>query len=256
MKRRSNLRTALAGGRPVVGTFIKSADPAVAELFAIAGYDLLVADVEHASLALRDVEAIARAADVHGVPVLARIAPREAAGAGRFLDAGVSGIQLTDVSDEETLAALYRATRFPPQGRRSLALSHRAAGFGALSLDTFLERANDELLTVVQIESRTGAAAIEALLRSPFSPDVWFIGPLDLSSDLGHPGALSHPDVTRTIDHVLAAVHDHGACSGMFARDPEDAQRWLARGVSLILLGSDLTLLAAAARDSLAAIRV
>jgi 2-keto-3-deoxy-L-rhamnonate aldolase RhmA len=84
---------------------------------------------------------------------------------------------------------------------------------------------------------------------------VWFIGPLDLSSDLGHPGAFSHPDVTRTIDDVLAAVHGRGARSGMFARDPEDARRWLARGVSLILLGSDLTLLAAAARDSLAVIR-
>jgi 2-keto-3-deoxy-L-rhamnonate aldolase RhmA len=239
----------------VVGTFIKSSDPAVAELFAIAGYDFLVADVEHASLAIRDVEAIARAADVHGVPVLARIAPREAAAAGRFLDVGLSGIQLTDVTDEATLAELYRATRFPPKGRRSLALSHRAARFGQLSLAGFLERASDELVTVVQIESRAGVEAIESLLRSPFSPDVWFIGPLDLSSDLGHPGALSHPDVTRTIDHVLAAIHDHGARSGMFARDPEDAKRWIARGVSLVLLGSDLTLLAAAARESLAVVR-
>jgi 2-keto-3-deoxy-L-rhamnonate aldolase RhmA len=255
MEHRNNLRAALASGEQVIGTFIKCADPAVAELLAIAGYDLLVADVEHASLALRDVEAIARAADVHGVPVLARIAPREATTAGRFLDAGVTGIQLTDVTDEETLAELHRATRFPPDGHRSLALSHRAAGFGALPLADFLGRATDELLTVVQIESRAGVAAIEALLRSPFSPDIWFIGPLDLSSDLGHPGAFSHPDVTRTIDHVLASVHEHGARSGIFARDPQDAQQWLARGVSFILLGSDLTLLAAAARDSLAAVR-
>jgi 2-keto-3-deoxy-L-rhamnonate aldolase RhmA len=254
MTRRS-LRAALASGNSLIGTFIKCADPAVAELLAIAGYDLLVADVEHASLALRDVEAIARAADAHGVPVLARIAPRETATAGRFLDAGVRGIQLTDVTDETTLGELYRATRFPPEGRRSLALSHRAAGFGALSLAGFLERANDELLTIAQIESRAGVAAIEALLGSPFSPDVWFIGPLDLSSDLGHPGDYSHPDVTGAIDHVLAAVHDRGARSGMFARDAEDAQGWLARGVSVILIGSDVTLLAAAARQSLESVR-
>jgi 4-hydroxy-2-oxoheptanedioate aldolase len=245
----------LEGGGTLIGTFVKSSDPAIAELLAIAGYDLLVADVEHSSLALREVEAIARAAEPHGVPVLARIAPREVASAGRFLDAGVIGVQVTDVTDVETLSELRHATRFPPAGHRSLALSHRAAGFGAISPAEFLERADAELLTVAQIESRAGVAALGDLLAFPSNPDVWFIGPFDLSSDLGHPGAVSHPEVTRAIDDVLDAVHRRGARSGIFARDAEDARRWIERGVRFILLGSDLTLLATAARGTLTAVR-
>jgi 4-hydroxy-2-oxoheptanedioate aldolase len=249
---RARTREALERGEPVLGTFVKSSDPAVAEILALAGFDLLVADLEHSSLTTADVAAIARAAEGSEVPVLARIGAHGLSEAGRLLETGAIGVQVTDVVEVATLTELWQATRFPPEGRRSLALTQRDAGFGRIGAAQYLREAGERLLTVAQIESRAGVAALAQLLASPHQPDVWFIGPLDLSSELGHPGELEHPDVAAAFAEILEQLSRHGARIGVFARDGADAAAWHARGAQFVLLSSDVALLASAARSAVA----
>ena len=229
---------------------MKSADPQLAEILALAGFGVLVADLEHSTLDAGDVAAIVRAAEPHRVPVLARIGARELDQAGRLLETGAIGIQVTGVEEPSTLEELHRATRFPPAGARSLALSHRAAAFGRTPVETFLHEDAARLLTVAQIESRAGVAALPALLASAHAPDVWFIGPFDLSADLGHPGEVEHPEVRAAVDEALDALRAAGAAIGAFARDGADARDWRSRGAQLILISSDVMLLAGSARDA------
>jgi len=252
---RAHTRASLERGEPLLGTFVKSPDPAVAEILALAGFDLLVADLEHSSLAAADVAAIARAAEGCTVPVIARIPADELPRAGRLLETGAIGVQVTDVADPRTLAELWRATRFPPEGRRSFALSQRDTGFGLIGAARYRQQAGERLLTVAQIESRAGVAALSEMLASPQQPDVWFIGPFDLSSDLGHPGKFEHPDVARVVNEILDQLREHRARIGAFARDAADVVAWRARGAQFLLLSSDVTLLAGAARGALAAAR-
>ena len=194
---RGQLQRTLAAGAPAVGTFVKSADPQVAEILALAGFAVLVADLEHS-----------------------------------------------------TLDQIHRATRFPPGGARSLALSHRAAAFGRTPVESFLRDDAARLLTVAQIESRAAVAALPALLAGAHAPDVWFIGPFDLSADLGHPGELEHPDVRAAVDEALDALRGAGATIGAFARDGADARDWRSRGAQLIVISSDVMLLAGSARNA------
>jgi 4-hydroxy-2-oxoheptanedioate aldolase len=252
---RARIRAALERGETILGTFVKSPDPAIAEILAGAGFELLVADLEHSSLTIADVATIVRAAEPFEVPVMARIASGEIGQAARLLETGAIGVQVTDVVDPETLAELRRATRFPPQGRRSLALTQRDAGFGRMTAPAYLEQAAARLLTVAQVESRAGVAALGALLASPDQPDVWFIGPFDLSSDLGHPGELEHADVQATFEEILGKLEAAEARIGVFARDGADAERWHAHGARFLLLSSDVTLLAGAARSAVASAR-
>ena len=247
---RAQPRASLAAGVPVLGTFVKSADPQVAEILAAAGFGVLVADLEHSTLGAREVAAIVRAADVHRVPVLARIGPGELDRAGRLLETGAIGIQLTGVEDSSTLEELHRVTRFAPAGTRSLALSHRAAAYGQLPVEAFLREEAARLLTVAQIESRAGIAALPELLESDCAPDVWLIGPFDLSNDLGHPGEVAHPEVRAAIDAAIALLRGADATIGAFARDAADAGDWRSRGAQLILISSDVTMLAGAARTA------
>jgi len=245
---RGGLRAALGRGAPLLGTFIKTADPAIAEILALAGFDLLVADLEHSTLALADVVGIVRAAELHAVPVIVRVSAADLDAAGRLLETGAIGIQVTGVERAETLARMRAATRFAPAGARSLAVSHRVAAFGRTSIGRYVDEAAASLVTVAQLESRAAVAALPALLDSPDAPDVWFIGPVDLANDLGHPGGHDHPEVTAVLGGVLDALRDRRAAIGVFARDAADAIAWRARGAQLILLGSDVTLLADAAR--------
>lgn len=209
-----------------------------------------MADLEHSTLDAGDVAAIVRAAEPHRVPVLARIGAHEIDQAGRLLETGAIGIQVTGVEDPSTLEELHRATRFAPVGERSLALSHRAAAFGRTPAETFLRDEAACLLTVAQIESRAGVAALPELLAGAHSPDVWFIGPFDLSADLGHPGEVEHHEVRAAIDEALDALHGAGATIGAFARDGADAREWRLRGAQLILISSDVMLLAGSARNA------
>jgi 4-hydroxy-2-oxoheptanedioate aldolase len=247
---RAQLRRTLAAGAPALGTFVKSADPQLAEILALAGFAVLVADLEHSTLDAGDVAAIVRAAEPHRVPVLARIGARELDQAGRLLETGAIGIQVTGVEDPSTLEEIHRATRFPPAGARSLALSHRAAAFGLTPVKSFLRDEAARLLTVAQIESRSAVAALPALLAGAHAPDVWFIGPFDLSADLGHPGEVEHPEVRATVDEALDALRGAGATIGAFARDAADARDWRLRGAQLILISSDVALLESSARNA------
>jgi 2-keto-3-deoxy-L-rhamnonate aldolase RhmA len=234
----TGLRDRLRGGEPLLGTFVKSGDPAVVDAVAGAGFDVLVADVEHAPLDLRDLAAIARC----GVPTLARIGAHDLPDVGRMLEVGIAGIQLAGVSDVAGVDALRRAVRFQPEGTRGCATSHRAAGFGRMAARDWVAAA-DDVVIVAQIESAAGIEMLPWMLREP-GPDAWFIGPVDLSCDLGHPGDLEHPDVRAAIITAADAILGAGARLGIFARGERDAAAWRARGATYVLAGSDLTLLA------------
>ena len=227
----------------MLGTFVKSPDATSAEVLAGAGLDFLIVDLDHSSLGFRDLEGIARAAALHGVPVLARLPPDAVADAGRVLDAGATGVQIADLSSVELAESARRHAAYPPGGERSLALSHRAAEFGRLPASDYLRRAADELVLVGQIESAAAVDALPGLLAAGTGIDAWFLGPLDLSVSLGRAGENDDPLVVETLDRAAAAIVAAKAPLGVFTGSIEEALRWRERGATLIAVGSDYTLL-------------
>ncbi len=73
-----------------------------------------------------------------------------------------------------------------------------------------------------------------------------FVGPRDLSHDLGVPGDLTAPAFVEAIDQVKAASQRHGKACGLLVNDGAAAARRLEEGWSFVGIGSDMTLLAAA----------
>ena len=121
---------------------------------------------------------------------------------GRVLDSGAAGIMLPRMNTVDEVAEAVRHLRYPPAGDRGVATYNRACRFG---LDPgALDRANSEVLGVIQIESATAVGNAEAIAALD-GVDVLFVGPRDLSHDLGVPGDLTAPAFTEAIAHVLAA---------------------------------------------------
>ncbi len=54
----------LAAGEVVLGCFIPSHDPAIAEIAGLSGFDFVVSDSEHGGVSSRELENVTRAADV------------------------------------------------------------------------------------------------------------------------------------------------------------------------------------------------
>ncbi len=248
------LRARLRGGERLLATFVKSRDPSVAEVLAAAGYDLIVADLEHSPLSVGDIEGIVRACDAHGVPVVVRL-PASALGlCGQLLDCGVTGIQVSDVTSAQDAAAARAAVHYPPVGSRSLSLATRAGRFGAVSAGEHLTASLQSTVLVGQIESAEGVAAVGEILACD-AFDALFIGPSDLSVSMGRPGDSRHPDVSGPIEVVIAATASHGTPLGIFCGSAGEARRWAERGLTLLAVSTDLSMLGAAARAALGELR-
>ncbi len=243
----ASLHERLGRGEALLGTFVKSADPNVTEIVVRSGYDWLVADLDHSTLTLPEVATIVRTAELEDVPVIVRLTPGSLDLAGRALDAGAAGIQVTDVSTAEIAAAVSAAALYPPRGRRGLAFSHRAASFGLEPAASYLERARTSAMLIAQIESAEGVAALPDLVGDA-AIDAFFLGPTDLAASLGHAGDQDHPVVRDALARAARIVLAHDKVLGVFARSAQEASDWRHRGATLIACGSELSLLARALR--------
>jgi len=237
------LAAAVRAGMPLLGTFIGGASPVAAEVCAAAGVDWVLLDLEHGTGGEEQVRDVVPAAASYGVPTVVRVESGARIRMGRVLDAGAAGVMLPRMNTAEEVAEAVRHLRYPPDGDRGVATYNRACRFG---LDPgALDRANAEVLGVVQIESAIAvgnAGAIAAL----DGVDVLFVGPRDLSHDLGVPGDLTAPAFTEALERVLAAGRQHGKACGLLVNDGAAAARRLEQGWSFVGIGSDSTLLAAA----------
>lgn len=248
------LRDRLRNGERLIGTFTKSRDPAVAEALAVSGYDLIVADLEHSPLSVSDVEGLARACDCHDVPLIARIPISSLGLSGALLDAGVTGLQVSDVTSAATAKAVRAAAHYPPDGARSLSTATRAARFGTVPAASHVEAARAGTVLIGQVESPRGLDAVDQVIKSGVF-DALFIGPSDLSATLGHPGSMDHPAVREAITRAADSVLGQGVPLGMFCPSAESARGWARRGLTLLVISTDLSMLGAAARSAVSVFR-
>jgi hypothetical protein len=100
---------------------------------------------------------------------------------------------------------------------------------------------------VGQFETADYADGIDAAMAAL---DVAFIGPVDLSVDLGTPGEPDSERMRTATVAIEAAAAAHGTPLGIFAGSPEAAADALARGYRYIVTGSDLAMLATGARGT------
>ena len=70
---------------------------------------------------------------------------------------------------------------------------------------------------------------------------VLFIGPRDLSHDLGVPGDTSAPAFQDALKRVLSVAEEAGLAAGILAPDAETARRYANQGLRFIGIGSDAT---------------
>jgi 2-dehydro-3-deoxyglucarate aldolase/4-hydroxy-2-oxoheptanedioate aldolase len=219
-----------------------------AEVCAVSGFDWVLLDLEHGAGGEEQLREVVPAAGGYGVPTVVRVEAAERIRIGRALDSGAAGIMLPRLNSAAEVTAALAHLRYPPAGDRGVATYNRACQFG---LDPgALDRADSETLCVVQIESAAAVAAADDIAATD-GVDVLFIGPRDLSHDLGVPGDLTAPAYLEALDAVLAAARRHGKASGMLVSDGTAAANRLAQGWSFLAIGSDSTLLAATIRTEL-----
>ncbi|MFC4552935.1 MULTISPECIES: HpcH/HpaI aldolase family protein [Halorussus] len=241
----SDFKRRLRAGEPVAGHWLSVGHPAVAECVA-PGSDFVVADTEHAPTGLESLANVVRAVEAAEgeTAALARVAWNDPVRIKRVLDTGVSGVLVPMVETAEQARAAVEAVRYPPEGVRGIAGS-RANGYGR-TLDRAVERAGEDLVTVVQVESETAVenaadvAAVEGV-------DALLVGPADLSGSLGVFGEFDADPFVEAVDDVLAATGAADTPVGTLATDADEIERWADWGYDFQIVGVDAGYLAAGA---------
>lgn len=231
-----------------VGAWSTVGHPAVAELLAAEAFDFVVLDGEHSENTISDladgVRAVA-ASDGDADPVV-RVSGADAAEIRRVLDLGVAGVVVPQVESAAEAREAVAATQYPPEGHRGVA-GGRASGYGS-DLGEYVETANDEVATMVQIET-AGAVADAADIAAIDGLDALFVGPADLSARLGAFGDFDAVDFREAVDSVVAAADEAGVPVGTLATTPEEiAVRRDDWGMDFVVAGTDVGYLRAGAR--------
>jgi staphyloferrin B biosynthesis citrate synthase len=230
------LKSRLAGGEMLLGTFVKTPHPHIVEVLTTSGLDLLCLDAEHAPFDRRDLDGCIMAARAGALPVLARPAAATAEHILNALDCGADGVLVPHVRSAAEARAVAAAGHYGPGGR-GYAGSSRSAGYGAIGIPAHLANSANRTCVIAQIEDVEALQEIDAI-AAVGGLDALFIGRIDLTIALG----CTDPDDAKVIaacDAIIAACVAARRPVGIFTSRPSDVEQWRAKGVSLFLLGSD-----------------
>ncbi|MEN9888070.1 MAG: 4-hydroxy-2-oxovalerate aldolase [Pseudomonadota bacterium] len=237
-------KQALRERRPQIGLWMGLANAYTAEICALAGFDWLVIDGEHAPNDLRSIQAqLQTLAAYPGRHPVARVPVGETALIKQYLDLGAPNILVPMVDTPEQAAQLVRAMRYPQDdgqgGMRGMA-GARASRWG--HYPDYFKRANEEVCLIVQVETREGLEHLDAIAATP-GVDGVFIGPADLSASLGHVGNAAHPEVQAAIEDAIARILRAGKAPGILTADEKLARHYLSLGAVFVAVGLDTQIL-------------
>ena len=240
----------LKAGERLIGCWMSFAEGVTAEIMGTAGFDWLVIDGEHSPNDLRSIRDQMVALSASDTQPVIRVPIGETWIIKQMLDLGAQTILVPIVESREQAEELVRACRYPPDGTRGVgAAAARATRFG--SVPDYVATADDQICLLVQVENRAGIAALDDILTVD-GVDGVFIGPADLSTDMGHKGNANAPEVREVILGALERIAAAGKAPGILSTDDAVTGIYRDAGAQFLAVGIDVVMLARAARAAAA----
>jgi len=244
----NQFKRALKDGKSQIGMWSSLSSHIVAEILAHAGFDWVLLDTEHSPNELPMVQSQLHAMTGGTATAVVRPAWNDMVLVKRFLDIGAQTLLLPYVQTVEEAQNAVRYTRYPQQGLRGVAGATRAAGYGRTK--DYMKHAHEEICLLVQVETRKAMSNLEAIAGVE-GVDGVFIGPNDLSADLGYLGNWQHPEVWKVMEDAAKRIRKAGKAPGILVGEA-DGQRCLDMGYLFVAVGADTGMLVRGS-DALAA---
>lgn len=240
------LKDALRTGQKTIGCWLGFADGYCAEIMGQTGFDWLVIDGEHAPNDIRSIRDQLMALEHSASQAIVRLPSDETWLIKQALDVGARSLLIPMVETAEQAERIVAATRYPPEGIRGMgATLARASKFG--TLPNYVHDANAGIAVIVQVETVKGMEHLDAI-ASVDGVDGVFIGPADLSADMGFPGQASAPEVVAAMEDAAKRIKAAGKSPGSLALDEAAQKIYLEFGYEFLAVGIDVVMLVRAAQ--------
>ena len=218
-----------------------------------AGWDWLWIDGQHGQIDYSNMLQCVRAADLRGIPAIPRVSGHEYGAIGLIMDMRTAGIMVPMVDSPQQAERLVEAVRFPPLGERSYGGRRviDAEGRG------YYEKANDETLLVLQIETLKAVENAEAIAATA-GVDALFFGADDMKVRMGIP--INTPiseseELAAAMKTTIKSAQNAGKVAGCVAPDASSIARAKSLGYQLIAGGGDVAFLRTASAEKLKELR-
>jgi 4-hydroxy-2-oxoheptanedioate aldolase len=227
----------IRAGKPVMGTWNTLASPLVSEVLAQAGLDFVLVDFEHGPFDLAQVHSYVSSISQHRASPLVRLPDAESWKVLQALDQGAHGVMVPRIESVEDAKHFVASTKFAPRGERGYSPFTKSGRFHPE--EGYAERANENSLSLVIIESLAGMENLDSILEIP-DLDVVYFGSYDLSQAVGAPGDTRNNKVTELIKHGAERANRAGKCAGGYVCfDEKDIEWCLELGLKFITLDLD-----------------
>jgi len=244
-------RKRLADGDLLVGTFVKTPSPIVAEVLSFSTLDVFCIDTEHAPFGRLETDLCLAAFRAADRPSLVRVADDSSTEIRCALDSGATGILVPHVTTAKQAEAIVKAAHFG-DGGRGYAGSSRAARYTTKSMADHIADSREQTTVIVQIED---IAALEHVtqIAAVDGVDAIFVGRADLAVAMQK--SVWDKEVIATVRDICLAGQSAGTAVGMFTPDLNEIPDWRDAGASIFLLSSDQSMMLDGANALAQAIR-
>jgi 2-keto-3-deoxy-L-rhamnonate aldolase RhmA len=254
------LKAMLKAGRPLIGSYVTFPSPEVVELFASAGMDYVIIDLQHASPDWQTLAHMIRAADALRIAPVVRVYDCVPSLILKVLELGAEGILLPGVTGAGDIHAAVDAMYYPPVGHRGACGHTRVGGYNARRSEfpEHVRRQHETVCLWAVIEEPAAIANVAEIAAVRPGADVIGVGRGDLATALGLYGQIDHPDVIAANERVIEEVRSrsNGECaSSVMIQRVEDIAPWFERGCRLFTYAADAIMLMEAARSAVEAFR-
>lgn len=228
--------------KPFLGMFIQTAAPEMVEAAGYAGFRYAVMDLEHTYYGMERTAEMIRAGEAADMCMLVRVPAMDSIWIKKALDFGASGIIAPNIDTREQAEDLVRRCRYTPEGYRGACPGVRANCYGRDADTGYYARANRDVAVIPLVETEKGVSNFKEIAETPGITAV-YLGPADLSVDMGLKGDVNHPRVLQALEQMVHAAVRAGVPVGSLTLNPEVTRHLLDEGMDFVGYGIDTILL-------------
>lgn len=249
---KNELREKMLRGEVTIGTFHELISASAIEIEGYAGMDYVIIDSEHGPIDVESAQNLVRAAKLAQTTPIVRVKDGERNSILKMMDIGAMGLIIPNIRSIEEVKQVVSYGKYHPIGQRGVAATAGShfwtQDYSSHGMQYYFDIANREQLIIPQCETIECLNDIENIAKVE-GVDGIFVGPYDLSVEMGMPGDFENPAFKNAIDRILKACQDAGIFSFIYTADLATAKARIDQGYQSVAYNMDTIIYYNAAKE-------
>jgi 2-keto-3-deoxy-L-rhamnonate aldolase RhmA len=235
------LKQKLLEGETVFGTFFTTMiTPSIVKSIPENSLDFIVASAEHTALDTADFLPLLHALREKNIAVLVRTHSREPDDVSKVCDV-FDGVVVPYVEDVDQAKRLAAAAVYRPLKGVALDRVLTEGTWPSDATKKYIETKCADTLFVPMIESVRGIENLDAICSIP-GVNAVFVGPNDLTTNMGIPNEYDHPDLIAALQKIIDTAARRHVAAGCWFGKIDQMQRTMKQGGRFVVFGNDFSL--------------